>query len=246
MHPLRAVNGDVEPPWRDLPAVNVTGLAGDGDHPLALVADAALPLPADGQSASFAGQDLGDAELVALAVREDLRRLDLSGNALTDLSSLTRFHTLRSLDLSDNAISNLAPLRGLTELRRLDLAGNEIVDLWPLTDLPNLEVLLLDGNRVAEIGVLTHMTRLENLGLSGNAVDDLSPLADLWSLRRLDLGRNPTRDLSPVGDLEALVWLRVPEHAGEAPAHRLGRLRWLLSPDAPGACLGCSVFEAQE
>ena len=242
MHPLRDAAGAIRPPWRELAATNVTGLA-----ELAGVAgvseataEAVLPPAADGAvSASLVGGAVGDAGLWALAARTELRRLDLSGNALADISALSGLRALESLDLSGNSVSDLAPLAGLTELRRLDLSGNRIDELWPISGLPKLEVLLLDGNRVADIGALTHLGRLENLGLAGNLVADARPLADLWSLRRLDLGGNPVQDLSSIGDLETLVWLRLPSADEGAPTHRLVRLRWLLAPNAAGVCLGC-------
>ena len=240
MHPLRDGAGAAVPAWRDLPAVNETGLAAaDG---LALAAEAVRPPAAAGVSASFAGLGLGDAGLAVADIATDVRRLDLSGNGLVDIAALARLPALESLDLSDNAISDVSPLRGLTALRRLDLGGNDLVEVWPLADLPDLQVLVLDGNGVADVGALTHLARLEQLGLAGNAVSDLSPLADLGSLRRLDLGGNPARDLSPVGDLEGLVWLRLPAAGGAAPTHRLVRLRWLLAPGAPGTCLGCAAL----
>ena len=238
MHALRDAAGGTEPAWRDLAAVNVTGLAEAGADALPAEA-AARAMPVDALSLSLAGRELDDAGLAALAARTDLRRLDLSGNGLTDLSALAPLRALRSLDLSGNAVSDLSPLAGMTELRRLDLAGNRVVDLWPLGALPHLEVLLLDGNDVADVGALTHLYRLENVGLSGNRIGDVSPLADLGSLRRLDLGGNPVRDLSAVGDLGTLVWLRLPSADEGAPTHRLVRLRWLLAPNAAGACLGC-------
>ena len=238
MHALRDAAGGTEPAWRDLAAVNVTGLAEAGAD--ALPAEgAARAMPLDALSLSLAGRELDAAGLAALAARADLRRLDLSGNGLADLSALAPLRALRSLDLSANAVSDLSPLAGMTELRRLDLAGNRVVDLWPLGALPHLEVLLLDGNDVADVGALTHLYRLQNLGLSGNRIGDVSPLADLGSLRRLDLGGNPVRDLSAVGDLGTLVWLRLPSADEGAPTHRLVRLRWLLAPNAAGACLGC-------
>ena len=238
MHALRDAAGGTEPAWRDLAAVNVTGLAEAGADALA-TEGAARAMPADALSLSLAGRELDAAGLAALAARTDLRRLDLSGIGLTDLSALAPLRALRSLDLSGNAVSDLSPLAGMTELRRLDLAGNRVVELWPLGALPHLEVLLLDGNDVADVGALTHLYRLENLGLSGNRIGDVSPLADLGSLRRLDLGGNPVRDLSAVGDLGTLVWLRLPSADEGAPTHRLVRLRWLLAPNAAGACLGC-------
>ena len=241
MHPLRDARGAPRPPWWDLAATNVTGLAVPrGVAGGAETTDAGLPPAADGTlSASLAGRGMGDAGLSVVAARAELRRLDLSDNALVDIFALSGLRALESLDLSGNAVSDLAPLAGLTELKRLDLAGNRIDELWPLEGLPKLAVLLLDGNRVADIGALTHLGRLENLGLAGNLVEDVSPLADLWSLRRLDLGGNPARDLSPVGDLETLVWLRLPSADEGAPTHRLVRLRWLLAPNAAGMCLGC-------
>ena len=241
MHPLRDAAGAARPPWRDLAATNVTGLAElrVAAGATEAMADAGLPAADGAASASLAGRAFGDAGLSALAGRTGLRRLDLSDNALVDISALSGLRALESLDLSGNAVSDLAPLTGLTELRRLDLSGNRIDELWPIGGLPKLEVLLLAGNRVADIGALTHLGRLENLGLAGNLVADVGPLADLWSLRRLDLGGNPAPDLSPVGDLETLVWLRLPSAGGEAPTHRLVRLRWLLAPNAASVCLGC-------
>ena len=236
MHPLRDAAGTPRAPWQDLVATNVTEHVepqGAAVAPEVTTTVTRLPPAFDGAlSASLAGGAIGDAGLSALSGRTELRRLDLSGNALEDISALSGIQALESLDLSGNEVSDLAPLAGLTELRRLDLAGNRIDELWPLGALPKLEVLLLDRNRVADISALTHLGRLENLGLAGNLVEDVSPLGDLWSLRRLDLGGNPVRDVSPVGDLETLVWLRLPSADEEAPTHRLIRLRWLLAPNA--------------
>ena len=243
MHPLRSAAGTLRPAWRDLPALNVTGWSTEALAAAGVAAPAQNLAPTvwnAAQSASFAGRGLGDAGLSALAGMTGLRRLDLSDNALTDVSVLAGLPMLESLDLSGNTVSDLAPLAPLTELRRLDLAGNRIEELWPLGGLSKLEVLVLDGNRVADLGALTHHGRLEHLGLAGNRVADTGPLADLRSLRRLDLGGNPVRDLSPVGDLATLVWLRLPSAVDEAPTHRLTRLRWLLASDGPGACLGCA------
>ena len=247
MHPLRDAAGTPRAPWQDLVATNVTEHVepqGAAVAPEVTTTVTRLPPAFDrALSASLAGGAIGDAGLSALAGRTELRRLDLSDNALEDISALSGLQALESLDLSGNEVSDLAPLAGLTELRRLDLAGNRIDELWPLGALPKLVVLLLDGNRVADIGALMHLGRLENLGLAGNLVADARPLADLWSLRRLDLGGNPAQDLSPIGDLQTLVWLRLPSAGDEAPTHRLVRLRWLLAPHAAGACLGCGATE---
>ena len=240
MHPLANAAGRRARPWTDLAAVNVTGA---GHAKAAGLVDAApesdapaRPVP-DVDSLSLAGAGLVDADLAVLSAYGGLRRLDLSGNALTDLSALTNLGTLASLDVSGNALAEIGPLAALTGLRRLDLSGNRIADLAPLSGLPALEVLLLDGNAVTDTWPLTHLGTLQNLGLSENRIADLGPLADLWALRRLDLGDNPAADLSPVGDLEALVWLRLPAADTTSPTYRLTRLRWLLAPEAAGRFL---------
>ena len=243
MHPLRGAAGELRPAWRGLPALNVTGWPAEARSEAGVSAPAPNPAPVvwdAARSASLAGRELGDADLASLAGMTGLRRLDLSDTGLVDLSALSGLRGLESLDLSGNAIADLAPLAGLAELRRLDLGGNRIGELWPVGGLPNLEVLLLDGNRVSDVGALTHLVRVETLGLSGNRVVDVGALADLGSLRRLDLGGNPVRDLSPVGDVGTLEWLGSPLAEVGVPAHRLPRLRWLLAPVGPAACLGCA------
>ncbi len=213
-------------------------LAGAGltDADLAAVWWSGGPRP-DRRDAPDAGPRRPETRPVDVFALAGLRRLDLSGNALTDVSLLADLRGLESLDLSGNALTDIAPLSTLTALRRLDLRGNRVADLAPLASLPRLEVLLLDGNRVVDAGALTHLGTLRHLGLADNAVADFAPLSDLWSLRRLDLGGNPATDLSPLGDLETLEWLRVPAANG-VPAHRLIRLRWLWTGPV-GICLGC-------
>ncbi len=235
MHPLANARGVEVGAWTGLAAENVTGRAAVGIERWLAVRQApagrgVVPSWPAADSAptslSLASAGLADADLARLAGMAGLKRLDLSGNALTDVSALSGLTGLASLDLSDNGIADLWPLASLTALRRLDVSGNRIADLSPLSELPRLEVLVADANLVTDAGALTHLVRLENLGLADNAVADLGPLADLASLRRLDVGGNPVADASPLGDLGTLVWLRLPA-AAEAPAGRLGRLRWL-------------------
>ena len=251
MHPLRALNGVEAAPWEDLPVVNVTAEALPSEAARRLrnalverAGSSAAGRPA--HSLSVAARELEDGVLAALAGDPGLMRLDLSGNALEDLSVLGHLPALESLDLSGNAVVDVWPLAGLAGLRRLDLRNNAIMDVSPLAGLTTLEVLLLDGNAIADIGPLGHLTRLENLGLKGNQVGDASPLAELGALRRLDLRGNPVTDLSPIGDLGAtLVWLAAPGRADGVPTYRLIRLRWLWAVGA-GTCIACENATARQ
>ena len=260
MHPLRPAGGKAAQPWEDLPVANVTVPAsppgppgsvagGTAGRRSARMYDPGPPWIADrppGHSLSLAASGLADDDLAVLARASGVRRLDLSDNALEDLSALAHLRRLESLDLSGNGVRDLWPLAGLAALRRLDLSDNRIVDISALAAVPTLEVLLLDGNAVEDVGPLTQLLRLENLGLRGSAVGDVSPLADLVALRRLDLGgAHPVGDPSPLGDLGAtLMWLRLPDSAVGAPAHRLVRLRWLRQAGA-GTCIACGTGGGQ-
>ena len=232
MHPLADATGQARSgPWDGLAAENLTGTerlrlrlpTADTPRadPLAAAAKNTVRLDAS---------ELGLTGLWGLTRLQALERLDLSGNAVADLSPLAGLANLQDLDLSGNRVANLWPLSALYALERLNLSANSVTDVQALATLPNLKVLLLDGNAVADIGPLTHLTALENLGLAGNPVGDLTPLQDLHRLRRLDLTGNPAADMSPLGDVGSLVWLTLPGHRVGASAETLGRLtelRWV-------------------
>ncbi|MCY3814170.1 MAG: sulfatase-like hydrolase/transferase [Gammaproteobacteria bacterium] len=232
MHPLADATGLVRSgPWDGLAAENLTGTGrfrasapmanSRPADPLAAAAEDTLRLDASG---------LGLADLWGVARLTALERVDLSDNAVSDLSPLAGLANLRDLDLSGNRVTDLWPLSGMYALERLNLSANAVADVQALAALPNLKVVLLDGNAVSDIGPLTHLTALENLGLAGNPVADLTALQDLPRLRRLDLTGNPAADMSPLGDVGSLVWLTLPGHRVGASAGTLGRLtelRWV-------------------
>ena len=78
----------------------------------------------------------------------NLTYLDLSDNAIQDVSALARLTNLKRLELLGNQISDIKPIAGLTNLTYLELRGNQISDVSPLVDLINLEELYLVGNPI--------------------------------------------------------------------------------------------------
>lgn len=73
-----------------------------------------------------------------------LKVLDLSGNAISDLSPLVYATELTELDLSDNQITDITPLAALTSLKKLILTGNPVEDYTVLAFLPDLEIAETD------------------------------------------------------------------------------------------------------
>ncbi|MFP6900096.1 MAG: leucine-rich repeat domain-containing protein [Opitutales bacterium] len=92
------------------------------------------------------------------------------GEALDDLSALSKFKNLETLSLPRSGLSDLAPLSKQKKLIYLDLRHNEIENLSPLAGLPALIYLYLQGNRVKDPSPLGKLANLSYLTLVDNPV----------------------------------------------------------------------------
>ena len=96
--------------------------------------------------------------------------IDLSGNAIVDLSPLNGNFGLHRLDLSDNQIFDLSPLSELSrQLTYLDLSHNKIVDISPLVRdglLGEVSSLFLHANPLAGTVFGGHVATLRSRGVS--------------------------------------------------------------------------------
>ncbi len=172
----------------------------------------------------------GVSSLAGLSAASNLRRLELGGNALADLSELSgRLRLLEHLDLSDNAVSDISALSGLTRLETLLLSGNQVSDLSPLRGMAGLRSLFLDGNAVEDLSPLVFLESLEELSLSGNPLGELSPLCALRKLKRLWLAASGLSDLSELSCLTGLEQLWLADNAVEnvGPLRGMRALEWL-------------------
>lgn len=124
---------------------------------------------------------------------------------ITDISGLEYFINLETLDLSNQAIMDLSPISGLTSLRNLSLGNIPAVDYSSLKTLINLNTLLLDGSAVTDISVVSGLNQLVLLSFANTLVGDLSPLASLENLRFLYLEGCPIQDYAPINNLYPLL-----------------------------------------
>ncbi len=88
--------------------------------------------------------------------------LDLSGNAIEDITWLWGLKLLQEINLSDNRITELDTLSNLKNLRTLNLSGNTISDISPLMNLENLEYLDISGTKISP----KQSRMLEELGVT--------------------------------------------------------------------------------
>ncbi len=119
-----------------------------------------------------------------------LKRLNLSGSKVTDISRVLEFHELEHLALADLSVDDVTRIGRLTNLRSLDLSGTKVRDVSELRYLSNLRKLSLANTEVADISGLKYCRRLSDLDLSNTQVTDFSPLAKLECLNRVNVSSN--------------------------------------------------------
>ena len=105
------------------------------------------PVPGDSTSLRMSGQGVTD--ISAVQMLGSLQTVDLSINQISNLYPLAFAdcrRTITSMNLSYNALSDLTPLSMLTAIESLDLSYNQITSLQPLMGLTTLRNLRISGN----------------------------------------------------------------------------------------------------
>jgi internalin A len=136
-----------------------------------------------------------------------LTNLNLSRNSLVDISDLWYLEKLEVLDLGYNQISDLSIFENLRLLKILNLNDNKISNIIPLQDLELITYLNLDSNQIIDISILEKLINLNYLSLNFNHVNNISFLENLKSLTELRLWRNQFSDISPLANLLSLTSL---------------------------------------
>lgn len=134
-------------------------------------------------------------DLTAIEGMSNLSELKLNHNAVTELSSLSTLVRLEILELSYNLFTTPAPLDGCIRLRNLNLSNNDLTDLTGLNRLAGLQVLDLSETGLTDVSVLAINTSLTSLDLSNNALTDISALKSLNKLNTLDISNNQVAQL---------------------------------------------------
>ncbi len=101
---------------------------------------------------------------------EDMDEFELSQSGINDLDGIQYCIHATAMDLSGNAISDISLLWGLTLLEELNLADNKIEEIETLANLRNLRTLDLSNNAVKDISVLLHLNKLAFVELTGSKV----------------------------------------------------------------------------
>ena len=79
---------------------------------------------------------------------QHLKHVEISNNALNDLSIFSNSDNISYLKVNNNKIKSVEALESLKKIEYLDLTYNEISNLSPLSQMPLLETLLVKGNPI--------------------------------------------------------------------------------------------------
>ncbi|KAJ3112224.1 Leucine-rich repeat-containing protein 23 [Nowakowskiella sp. JEL0407] len=164
-------------------------------------------------------------------------RLEIHGKGLTSLDVLESFPHLRYIDLSDNAISDITVLSTLTYLLSLDLHKNTIKSVpTALSECKYLQQLNLSKNEIGKVeefpklGILAWFNlndnRLKEVNLEGyyelihfecrgNLLSSI-PNISTPKLQRLYLGNNHIKNLKGLEDKHSLITLHLRDNKIES------------------------------
>ena len=131
-----------------------------------------------------------------------LRKLNLNGNRLEDLSEFRGHHALEVLEIRKNRLKTLEGLRDLHNLTELYAAENYLTTFKELKNLPQLKKLHLRGNQIQSLGFeLPELPHLYHLNVRENRISDLKSIVSLMkypTMLSLTMHQNPAID--EVGD----------------------------------------------
>ena len=133
--------------------------------------------PLNTASLSLMDMGLTDEDMEQIVKLYALTSLNLSGNSITDISTLSTLGGLTALDLSDNSISDISALAELKGLRTLYLDRNPVRDFSALYMLENLTTLSIKGTEISDEQILALSAALPNCAIHSD--NDPDTAADI-------------------------------------------------------------------
>ena len=113
---------------------------------------------------------------------KNLRRLNLSNNAIVDLTPLSKLENLRIVVLKENLIQDISEIMKMEKIWEMDVSGNNIRNIHIDVSNSCLESLNISNNQIEKIEGLDGLTSLYSLNLIGNKLTEI----DIRSCRHID------------------------------------------------------------
>ena len=143
-------------------------------------------------------------DVTGLEKLTNLKYLELNNNQLTEVpKGLEKLTQLLELSLDSNQLTEVPKgLEKLTQLNRLNLLGNRLTDVTGLEKLTQLTWLHLSSNQLTDVKGLEKLTQLEYLYLTDNQLTNVKGLEKLTQLTYLNLSKNPDLTKAQIVELK--------------------------------------------
>ena len=96
---------------------------------------------------------------------ENITKLYLNNNNLTDISGIKLFKNLINLYIDSSRLENISVLKYLINLKELYLSNNNIKDISILKYLSELEILNISSNEIRNISAVKNLINLKHLNI---------------------------------------------------------------------------------
>jgi len=180
----------------------------------------------DGKAFAYSQLDCVGKGVDSVSVLENyihLQKINMSNNAIRDITPLKHIPYMLSMNCSSNRVRNIECLEGhLQYLISFNLSSNMLTKLTPLT-MPTLKKVNLSGNKIATCEEFGGHQTIEVLDMSDNLLEDLSGMQKMPTLATLNVARNqikslkarPNEEFTPEPFIKSLA---AGPASGEAPA----------------------------
>lgn len=118
-----------------------------------------------------------------------LRKADISGTGVTDLSPLKEGELLQ-IDFSDTKVSDVTVLGDISGLKIIDGSNSLVEDITPLASLQGLKEMYFNNCQIQSITEKMLSLEMEKIGLANNGLQDCSGLEYFTVLQEVDLAGN--------------------------------------------------------
>ncbi|GAB3218860.1 leucine-rich repeat domain-containing protein [Algoriphagus aestuariicola] len=142
--------------------------------------------------------------LQALSELRDLKVVDISNTAITDLGPISNVTFLESLNLTNTPTSDIQFIKYSDRLKHLDISNTGIEDISQLLNLKSLVSLKAENTPIMSFAVLNEFKNLIVLDLGSSGFNNLENIKDLNMLESLDLSDNYMINFSALSGLVSL------------------------------------------
>jgi len=161
------------------------------------------------KSLSIVNTPVSSDELDAIGKITSLQSLTLNGCSLSTTAGLEKLSSITYLDLSNNAIRNISALRSMPLLQELYMSTNALQDLNALSNCTQLTYIDVSHNAIASIDPIAHLESIAHLNLSNNSISNLSQIGKMTGLQELFISYNGLVGISQLETCTSLVRLDV-------------------------------------